>query len=294
LKAADALIEAGFRLLGRLPPRWLGACGALLGRLSWHLLRRYRGIALRNLARAFPDRSRAERARLGKEAFAELGRTIFELPCVYTRSKRWLLARIEVEGIEAVQRALAEGTPVVLCAMHYDNWELGALALSMLGLPVHIPYRPLNQAALDRRLFAWRTRFGARFHPRSAGVRPLLRALRQKEAVALMIDQHVPGHPVPFLGHLALTTPAPVLLVRRAKAKPFAVCIFRKGKGFRFRLTFEPLKLPGDEIDSLHAINRRFSAIIQQRPAPWLWAHRRWLWLESASPKAAEMVDGAI
>ena len=290
------LLRALFRALALLPPSFTGgALARLARRLIYPLPFPRKDVLRRNLARVFPEKSFAEREALGRQAITRLARTIGELPHAFCRPKEWLLARIEVEGLDAVQAHLAEGQGVVLCAAHHSNWELGGLALSMLGLPVHVLYRPLKQPAFNQLLLDARTRFGAKLHDRNRGIRPLLRALRKGEVVAVMVDQHVPGVPVPFLGHLALTTELPAIFARRANAALFGVAIFPAAEGFRFRLRFWPIEVPegADDLAILHAINRSFSEVIRADPALWLWPHWRWKWLEEIAPAAAEMVHGA-
>ena len=291
-----AFLRALFRLLALVPPALTGGVLAWLARrLIYPLPFPRKDVLRRNLARAFPEKSFAEREEIGRAALARLARTLGELPHTFFWPKERLLAQIAVEGLDAVQAHLAEGQGVVLCAAHHSNWELGGLALSMLGLPVHVLYRPLKQPAFNQLLLDARTRFGAKLHDRNRGIRPLLRALKKGEVVAIMVDQHVPGVPVPFLGHLALTTELPAIFARRAHAALFGVAIFPEAEPFRFRLRFWPMEVPEGANDSaiLHAINRSFSEVIRADPALWLWPHWRWKWLEEIAPAAAEMVHGA-
>ena len=82
----NRLIAIGIRLLfwgiRLLPVRLVGAIGAGIGRTAFFLFSRRRNIALKNLNRIYPDREEAWRKKVGRESFAELGRTMFELPHV--------------------------------------------------------------------------------------------------------------------------------------------------------------------------------------------------------------------
>lgn len=288
------MIGAFAKILALVPARALGALGAGIGRAAWLVDKRHRAIARRNLARAFPELGWHARERIGREAFAELGRSVMELAHVYTKPKDWLMARIDLVGHGRVIEALTARRGAILCAAHHGNWELGALAFSMLGWPIHIPYRPLNQRQLDAWVLAARTRFGARFHPRDGAARALLKALREGEAVALMVDQHITGEPVPFFGHLALTTTLPALLHQRTGAPLFGVMLMRNGKSFRFRLVFWPIEAPkgASPVEIMRIVSDEFARRIRKKPEDWLWAHQRWAWIERMSPEAAEAVHG--
>ncbi len=288
---AERLVRWVLRLAGMLPVRAMGALGAGLGRLAFLLDGRHRRIAMNNLARVYPDRPARWRRRIAREAFAELGRTGFELPAVYFRGRDRLMRRIEVVGDAPVREAMRSGRGVILAASHHSNWELGALAFSMDGLlPCHIIYRPLNQRALDTVLLAARERFGTQYHARDKGLRWLPRALKSGGAVAVMVDQHLGGGiPVPFLGHPALTTPLPSIVARRTGAPVFGVMLHRIGRSFRFRLEFWPIELPetDDDHQRMKAVNDSFAPRIHARPELWLWLHRRWLWLEEREAERA-------
>jgi len=286
-----------FRLV---PVRIAGGCGAGVGRLFYYVDRRHRMIAQRNLARVYPDKPRRERLRLARESFAELGRTLFELPHVFLRSKAFLLSRIEVSGEEAFREAMQAGKGVILTACHHSNWELGALSFSMLGYESDIIYRPLRQPALERFLKQARERFGAHLQSRHEGLRWLPKAIRAGHCIAVMVDQHLSNAtPVPFLGHLANTTTLPATFAGKYGTPVFGVALHRIGKGFRFRLQFWPIPLTANqdspaesEVRMMETICDSFAPAIHARPELWLWSHRRWRILDDV-PEMAEVVHGA-
>ena len=283
-----------------LPVRLAGAIGAGLGRLLYHVDRRHREVALRNLARVYPERPRRERVRLARESFAELGRTLLELPHVFLRSKTFLLSRIEVVGEEAFRNAMQAGKGVILTACHHSNWELGALSFSMLGYESDIIYRPLRQPAFERFLKQARERFGAHLQSRHEGLRWLPRAIKNGHSIAVMVDQHLSvATPVPFLGHLANTTTLPATFAGKYGTPVFGVALHRLGRGFRFRLEFWPIPLVADSDDHtpdeahmMETICESFAPAIHARPELWLWSHRRWRILDDV-PGMAEVVHGA-
>ncbi|HXH65203.1 MAG TPA: lysophospholipid acyltransferase family protein [Mariprofundaceae bacterium] len=277
-----------FWIIRLMPVRLVGAVGAGIGRAFSLVDRRHRDITLRNLTRIYPDRPRRWRRRMARESFAELGRTIFELPHVYLRSHAFLRSRVTVEGESELRAALAEGHGAILVACHHSNWEFGALMFSILGLPTNIIYRQLNNPALDRFLKACRERFGAQMRDRNQSLRWLPKALKEGAVAAIMIDQHLStGTPVPFLGHLAATTLFPAVYAYKYHTPVFGVALHRIGRSFRFRLQFWPITLPeptgakdADAFYAMKAMADSFSSTIHARPELWLWSHRRWLILE--------------
>ena len=275
-------------LVSLIPVRWAGALGAGLGRAAYLFDTRHRLIAMRNLNRVYPERDEAWKKRIARESLAELGRTTFELPHVFLRSKDFLLSRIEVEGEKDFRAAMQEGKGVILTACHHSNWELGALSFSMLGYASDIIYRPIRQDAVDSVLIGFRERFGATMQSRHDGLRWLPRALKQGHCIAVMIDQHLSnGTPVPFLGHAGNTTTLPAIFAGKYHTPVFGAMLHRVGRQFRFKMRFWPIPMPAltasgkpDEVRAMQTVCDSFAPAIHEHPELWLWIHRRWLFLD--------------
>lgn len=294
------LLRGAFRIIRILPVRLVGGFGAGLGRLAFYFDQRHREIATRNITRIYPDKPREWRTRTARESFAELGRTMFELPHVFLRSRDSLKACVEVEGEDELRAAMAEGKGVLVAACHHSNWELGALMFSVLGHPIEFFYRPLRQSAAEAYLKELRERFGAKLHARQEPVRWVLRALKNRACIALMIDQHIgDGMPVPFLGHMANTLTLPAVMAHRTDAPVLGVALHRIGHGFRFRLQFWRIPIPvayRSEEDFTWQLSRNiadsFTPVIDSRPQMWLWSHQRWKLLEEHNRDITEAVYG--
>ncbi len=283
-----SIIKVAFWLVRLLPVRMAGAMGAGVGRTAYYMLRRHRTIAMTNLTRIYPHETRQWRARKARASFAELGRTCFEFPHVFLRSKAFLLSRVDVQGEDLLRHAMDQGKGVFIAAAHHSNWELGGLMLSLLGYNSHVIYRPLKNNVLEGYLKQCRERFGARMESRLQGLRWLPKTLKNGDAIAVMIDQHMSqGTPVPFLGHLGNTTTMPAAFVLRQQTPVIGVALERKGKGFHFTLRFWRIDMPEPSEDKqanmvhvMQTICDSFAPVIHARPELWLWLHRRWLILE--------------
>ncbi|HCS13391.1 MAG TPA: lauroyl acyltransferase [Zetaproteobacteria bacterium] len=283
-----------------LPVRLLGGLGAGLGRLAFYLDARHRRISIRNLTRVYPDRSLAWRTRTARESFAELGRTMLELPHVFMKSREYLLAHVSVEGEDHMRAALAENKGVFLAACHHGNWELGALMFSLLGFDIEFFYRPLRQPVAEAFVRERRERFGATLHARQDPLRWLVRALKGRTLIGLMIDQHIgDGMPVPFLGHMANTLTLPAAMVRKYDAPLVGVALHRIGRGFKFRLDIWTIERPDMALSEqafvyklTRDIGKSFEPAINLRPEMWLWSHQRWKLLEEHNKDITGVVYG--
>ena len=169
-----------------IPVRLVGAMGAGIGRTVYFLNKRHRNIALRNLKRVYPHKNDAWLKATALASFAELGRTTFETPHVFLRSKEFLKSRIEIEGEEEMRQAFDAGHGVIFVGFHYSNWELTAQVPALYGYPCSQIYRPLRQQALEDMLRGWRERFGNTLHSRDESIRWIPRAIKQGKMLALM------------------------------------------------------------------------------------------------------------
>jgi len=294
------LVRGIFWLIRLIPVRLAGAIGAGLGRLGFYLAKYRRDVAIRNLTRIYPERDRRWRQRIARESFAEMGRTILEIPHVYLRSKAFLQSRIQVEGEDEFLAAMARGKGVFNILCHHSNMEMCGLMYAARGSDVDIIYRVLNQPLLDAFVKQGRERFGISMHSRQEGLRWLPRALKQGHSVAILLDQHLSGGmPVPFLGHLANTTTLPAIFVLKHDTPVFGLALHRIGKDFRFRLQFWRIDMPaitGDKNADIYrimqCIGKSFEPVINQRPELWLWSHQRWKLLEENHKEITEVVYG--
>jgi Kdo2-lipid IVA lauroyltransferase/acyltransferase len=99
----------------------------------------------------------------------------------------------------------------------------------------------------------------------------------------MLADQKLnEGIPVPFFGRPAMTATALALLALRFDCDVLPTRVERL-PGAHFRLTvFPPLPLPRSgnhtaDVAALTAdVTRVLEAWIRERPAEWLWVHRRW------------------
>jgi KDO2-lipid IV(A) lauroyltransferase len=272
----------------RLLPR--KAASALLGKVGLMLLaaaRTRRRILLENLARAFPDKPRSEILRIARDSVQNSTSALLDFLDASDRSPEELLARVDIAGEEHLRAARARGKGVFLLSAHFGSWEIGAMAAGLLGEPIALLVRPLDNPLLEADLKRRRTCFGNRVISKREAARELLRAMRHKEAVAILVDQNVLPQEavfVPFFGRLAATTPSLALLQMKTDAAVVPVFTWPLGAG-RYRLRFEEPILCGPEDDAPRAEKvRRMTArymqvteeAIREDPTAWLWLHDRW------------------
>src|SRR5207302_463491 len=108
--------------------------GAALGWLAWYLVPRQRRLAREHLRIAFPEEDEAERDRIGRASFANLGRAAVETARAQRLDIRTTVD-LDPPGEALLREAHAEGKGVVVATAHIGAWELFARRVAALGIP---------------------------------------------------------------------------------------------------------------------------------------------------------------
>jgi KDO2-lipid IV(A) lauroyltransferase len=272
--------------LAKLPRPLARRLAEALAWLLYHSLGRLRRTGLRNLEIALPEMPPAERPLLLRRLFRYLGWQMVEF-CRMSRytpqnTRNWLRA----EGLEHYQAAQARGRGVLVLTGHLGAWELSSFYHSMMGHPMSIVIRPLDNRPLDGYVSSIRCRHGNRMMPKNDFARGLLRAMRAGETVGILMDTNMTPPQGLFarffgveactasgLARVALKTGAAVLpgfmLWEPAERK----YVLRFGPELQFTRSGDA---DADTAAATQQCNDVLEAWIRRYPDQWLWIHRRW------------------
>jgi KDO2-lipid IV(A) lauroyltransferase len=187
---------------------------------------------------------------------------------------------IEYEGFEHYAEAKRRGKGILFATAHLGNWELSALAHSLLTEPMHVVVRPLDNPLLDAWVTRLRERTGNSIHPKRDAIRPLLRALSRNQPVGILVDQNVlkaDGIFINFFGNPACTQAAFARLAHRTGAAVIPGFAVWDDARQKYVLRFEPiLEITGDVREDTQRVQAAVERAIRRNPDQWLWIHRRW------------------
>ncbi|MCV2350182.1 lipid A biosynthesis acyltransferase [Paucibacter sp. Y2R2-4] len=268
-------------LLHFLPLSILAALGRGLGWLLWHLAKRRRRIALRNLELCFPERSAAEREQLAREHFGWMGRSVLERGLLWFASAERLQSLVQIKG--DIKLAETSEAPVMWVLPHFAGleWAAPALMLNQKNPGVDV-YQPQSNPVFDARMLAGRARFGkTAFVDRHEGIRPVLRLIRQGYAFlnAPDMDFGVKDSAfVPFFGVSTCTLLAPSKIASSMGmvVQPLIVTMLPGGQGYVVEAWAAPEGYPsGDLVADATQMNAWLEARVRENPAQYLWVHKR-------------------
>lgn len=296
-----------YALVAALPVTWASAALGRTARLLGPLLPVTRR-ARRNLAHAFPEKSRAEISAIIRGMWENLGRTAGEYPGMRQLFDDSLAQQVMAVGVEAVRNLPAErrpfvvrgryvevvgvenfldirdgGRPTLLFSAHYGNWELLPLAGGQFGLSVAVLFRTPNNPHVARLLDHVRRGMGELVPKGVEGALASVRVLEQGGHLGMLVDQKLNRGPaIPFFGRPAMTSPTLAKLAYRFRCPVYGARVERV-RGTRFRIVIEPpMPLPeaADEqafvTQLMTSVNATIERWVRERPELWFWLHRRW------------------
>lgn len=268
-------------LIIQLPYNVILCLGRGLGALMLRTAGYRRHIVTRNIELCFPQLTPPERDNLVRENFASMGIAFFEMAMSWWWPQQRLSALLQVQGLEHLQRAQADGQGVILMAIHFTTLEIGAALLGQRHT-IDGMYRAHSNPVFD-----YVQRRGRERHNADAqaierdDVRGMLKVLRQGRAIWYAPDQDYGAKMsvfVPLFGVPAATVTATSKFAKlgRAQVIPMTQTRLANGQGYLIKIEPPLHNFPSatDKQDCVR-INQWIECAIAAQPEQYLWAHRR-------------------
>jgi Kdo2-lipid IVA lauroyltransferase/acyltransferase len=295
--AAARAFVVGFGLLPRRAAVFLAERFCVLVYYGFGRLRR---IAMQNLEIAFPDLAIAERRKIARGSFRNLGRVLGELSQFEKMTADSLRDLIDFELDEATREIYAgtkeDGRGVLITTGHLGNWEMLVFGFAALYEPISYLARPLDNPRIEEMLVRLRTRFGNNPINKSNSTMLAVSILRKGGILGILTDVNVQpkeGVFVPFFRVPACTSGGAAVMAIRANAIIYPVfCVWdRMAKHYRFvhGSPVEPSRTGDrkmDIIETTAAYTAEIEKMIRQYPDQWMWIHKRW----KTRPKGEEPI----
>lgn len=279
----DLGLLAFWSFCGRLSPERASRFGAAaLAALGPHTSKHEKIVD--NLAVAFPEWSDAERERVAKGIWRNMGASAGEYPHLGAFG---VPAKPEGIGIVTAIPPHLEPNfkgerPTVFATGHLANWEVLAAAPRLWNVDLAVVYAPIGDGIADRRLRGYREQMGSRLLPRDGSAKALLKHLKSGRPIGIVADHRVDeGEELPFFGKTKATTLSPARLALKTGADFVAVRVERLAPA-RFRISAAgPLRPPPgvtDETQQVRAMMTEFNVHLEQwireRPEDWICGKR--------------------
>jgi len=236
---------------------------------------------------AFPEiTSGKKRAELLRAVYRHLGWQLVE----FCRMPRYTAENIQgwicTEGLEHFNAARDRGKGVLILTGHLGAWELSSFYHSLMGYPMGMVIRRLDNRLLDQFVNGIRCMHGNYVLHKDDFARGLITAMRKGQAVGILMDTNMTPPQGVFarffgieactasgLAHVALKTGAAVVpgfLVWEPGEDKY---VLHFGPELHFARTGQ---IKDDVLAATQQCNDVLESWIRRYPGQWLWIHRRW------------------
>ena len=246
-------------------------------------------MARNSIARAFPDKSAAERAAILTGAWQNFAQVIVEFVFLAELADGFDPAnptsgKVTVSGLDQFVTLRDDGKPAVIVAAHLANWEILGVVAHKFGLKSVLPFRAPGNFRLAADVLAQREALMGTLVENARGASfEIAAALDRGEHLGMLVDQRLSrGIAVPFFGRPALTNPLAAKFARQYDCPVHGARAIRMPGGRLHLELTPPIDLPRDaegRIDVERAtarINEIVEDWVREYPDQWFWLHDRW------------------
>lgn len=254
--------------------------GQFLGSVAFNNLNSRRKTTIRNLEVCFPEWTAEQVEANARQVFIDQMIGIFETLNAWY-SPQWFKNRVQIEGLEHIQNAQAEGKGILLLGTHSTLLDAGGYLCAQFFEP-DVVYRPQNNPLLDMLIVRCRATIYANQIDHD-DMRGLIRNLKNGHAIWYSPDQDFglkQGVMAPFFGTPAATVTAHRRLLKIAKAVAIPLYFYRDGdiSNPQYHVLIEPAldNFPSeDEVSDAVRTNKIIENQLRIAPTQYMWFHRR-------------------
>jgi Kdo2-lipid IVA lauroyltransferase/acyltransferase len=281
-----AVVWVLVRLMALLPRKAARSFGAVIGWLAYWIVPRLRNVGIQNLELAFPGWEDEQVEQTLRRLYRNLGWLLAEFCQMpkYTRENSRNFLRYD--GLDRYLAARDKGKGVLIVTGHLGAWELSSFYHSLMGYPMSMVIRRLDNARVDGLVNHIRCLHGNRVLHKDDFARGLLGAMRQGETVGILMDTNMTppqGVFVPYFGKLACTASGLARVALKTGAAVLPGFMLWEESEQKYVLHFGDeivMERTGDgEADAVANTAKctaTIEAYVRRYPDQWLWVHRRW------------------
>ncbi len=191
---------------------------------------------------------------------------------------------IEFSGLDIVDSALKKSKGVIVLTAHIANWELGGIAMALLGYPIVCVALTHRNKKINDFFIKQRENKGFSVIPLGNAAFRSLQALKKNKVLALAGDRDFTqsGIVIDFFGKPTIIPKGPAAFSLKT-GSPLLIGILSRKPNDKFSFVYEgPITIDasGDEEKDIIALSKKFVAVferyIRKNPDQWLMFRRFW------------------
>ena len=209
----------------------------------------------------------------------QTGRVFFE----FLNLDKFNWSNLEVKNYDNLKMIKNYKGSRIFISAHIGNWEITRNHLLNQGFTLHSVYRQANNSKIDNFIQLKRHKKNAFFYKKgSESAKHMIKALKNKEDLALLVDQRDSSGPmIDFFGSKAFTTDGFANLALKYKTIICPVYTIRNiDNSFQFiyddPIPYEKFRNYDSQKLTQKIYSEYYEKWISSHPEQWLWAHERW------------------
>lgn len=232
-----------------------------------------------NLAHVLPDLPEAQIKQMCKDVPNNAGRTLIELYSGRSFVERAVASSIiGPGGFDALERARAEGRPVILVTGHFGNYDVSRAALIARGHNMGALYRRMSNPFFNEHYVRSISTIGTpMFEQGRKGMSQMVRHIKSGGVLGILTDLHAHGGArLNFFGKAAITSLITAELALKYNAALIPIYAIRKQNGLDFEIIVQD-EIPHSDAETMtQAVNNGLETLVRENMHQWFWIHRRW------------------
>lgn len=278
----SSLLFAITKMAGHLPLNLLYFKAGFLRFFAEKVMRYRYPVIIQNLSRSFPEKNYNEIRALAHDFYRHFFDVFTEVIKSQGMKPSEAKARYKIENPELISDYHARGINVIALGGHWGNWEWLIMTPLFFDFSIYTLYKPLSGKVIEDLMGKIRKRFGLKLLSMSQAGRFIL-SKKDYPALYFFIGDQSPSHRDPeysvdFLNQPSLMFAGGAKLARATSSAVVYLSINKVKRGY-YSVTFHTIYSPGDHMNEreiLQQYARLLEADIRNKPANWLWSHKRW------------------
>ncbi|MFC1666728.1 lysophospholipid acyltransferase family protein [Candidatus Omnitrophota bacterium] len=279
------LYKIGYIIANALP---LGAAywvAEVFSNIQYSVAKKDRDAVLQNLS-ILLKKDKKECRVLAQQVFRNFGLYLVDFFRMRRLDKEAVKKRVTVEGIENIDRVLAQNKGVIALTCHIGNWEMGGVVMGIKGYNISAVVLNHKHKSINDFFIRQREEKGLKAIPMSSVMKRCVSTLLNKEILALAGDRDFTnsGIKLDFFGMHTNIPKGPAALSLKTDS-PIVPAFFIREDRFNYRFIFdnpiEAKKRPDTKEDDLiRETTQEFVSVmegyIRRYPEQWLLFRRFW------------------